>query len=360
MSLGGTFGLLGQLFDHWEEEHWTISHVGLADGVASVEEVRTQVELRAPVYTLIDRESERRSAEASVSIDDNGGLAYTVRTPLVPNDVLPRGTRVDTKDVELTDDGSFVVSLIVSISADADFASGADTFDRGSSDAASESASDERTRSSNGSAVRANRGVIDEHSTTAENEIGTSTDKTVERYRPEVPAYEDTEYLSDVYDAFDTFAEMAAEVDMDVTDETIRRYMIDAGVHEPTQYNTGSGSADSDATPSVVDGESEGSGVHESTTGGSTTSRGEETPVVATDGIGLPEGLSVDEFVEIVRNSRTLYEVQREMGVERTTARELLMEYNLLDFVMGQLALESELYVTRAEVIDRIRESVSA
>ena len=359
MSLGGAFGLLGRLFDHWEGDHWTISHVGMADGVASTEEdVQIHVELRTSVHTLLDCKSERTSAERSVTIDSDGALEYTVRTPFVPNDVIPCGTRVDTTDTQMTDDGSLIVSLAISIPASLGLEADLDAFGKEGSNSASASESDEQTRPCNESTAQADRESLHEQSFAAQNAADTGAEDKIERSQPDVPAYKDTAYLHNVYEAFDTFAEMAAEVDMDVTDETIRRYMIDAGVHQPTRYNTGSESVDQDDAPTSGERQPDDSGVHEPATGGA-TGGGEETPVVVTDGIGLPEGLSADEFIEIVKNSRTLYEVQQEMGVERTTARDLLTEYNLLDFVMGQLALESELYVTREDVIDRIRESVS-
>ncbi|MFC7046120.1 hypothetical protein ACFQH6_12480 [Halobacteriaceae archaeon GCM10025711] len=171
-----------------------------------------------------------------------------------------------------------------------------------------------------------------------------------------------------MYDACDTFAEMAAEIDMDVTAETVRRYMTDAGVHEPTSYNTGDASGQSEDRdddpvggdePAVsedadaIDETAEEDQVSpESGTGGE--------PVVVADGVGLPDGLSVDEFIEVIRRSRTLYEVQQRMDVERETAQDLLREHNLLDLVVGQLAMESHRNVTRDQVVERLRASVSA
>lgn len=204
----------------------------------------------------------------------------------------------------------------------------------------------------------------------------------IERQRPEVPPFADTAYLQAVYDAYETFAEMADELDMDVTTETVRRYMIDAGVHEPTRYNTAAksdGSAPSDAES--VDSASPGpdttappetaAAKSGNEPRGETTEQEGPTPqhpgpaddnpqTLIADGIGLPDDLSVDEFIEIVKRSRTVYEVKRQMNVDWEAARDILNEYNLLDLVMGQLAMESDLYVSREEIVERIRESVTA
>ncbi|MFD1600426.1 hypothetical protein [Halobellus rarus] len=49
-----------------------------------------------------------------------------------------------------------------------------------------------------------------------------------------VPPFEDTEYLQCLYDSCETFAEMSEKINMAVSDETVRRYMIDADIHSPS------------------------------------------------------------------------------------------------------------------------------
>jgi len=151
----------------------------------------------------------------------------------------------------------------------------------------------------------------------------------------EVPPFKDPDLLASVYESCDTFAEMAETIEMDVTAETVRRYMIDYDIHEPNSYNT------ADETDEAED----------------ATAAGEEDPVVLSDGIGLPEDITVEELIETVKGSNTIYEVKRDMGVARQDALEMLRELNLLDLVVGRLATEAERDITRDDVVERLREA---
>lgn len=353
MSIGGAFRALGRVFDHWEGQHWTISRVGASDGTSITDDgVGTVVELEAPIHAALGG-SGRPAPTESVCIERDGTLEIALRLPLVPDDVRPAGLHVEATEVRTTAENTLVVGLVVSMPSSSDSATDP-VAAIGDPAASSSGRVDQPGAESHEVQVRYTADERpDSRHESAEPDHGR-----IERHRPDVPAFEDTAYLREVYETFDTFAEMADELDMDVTAETVRRYMIDAGVHEPTRYNTGSTPAESDASTAGDRPREETDGTEpaaEPETGGDA----DGTPVLVTDGIGLPEGLSVDEFVDIVKNSRTLYEVQRAMGVEREAARDLLEEYNLLDFVMGQLACESDLYVTREEVVARIRDGLA-
>jgi hypothetical protein len=164
---------------------------------------------------------------------------------------------------------------------------------------------------------------------------GASGEATDTRGR-EVPPFEDPELLAEVYDSCDTFAEMTDALGMDVTPETVRRYMIEHGIHQPASYGT------------------DGSGSDPERTG---DENGEEEPVVLTDGVGLPDGVTVDGLIEAVRRSTTLSGVERRAGLERGTARETLRELNLLELAVGRVATEAGREISRADVIDRLREA---
>lgn len=148
-----------------------------------------------------------------------------------------------------------------------------------------------------------------------------------------IPPFRDPERLAEVYKSCDTFAEMPGMLGMDVTAETVRRYMIDYGIHEPDTYNT-------DNTASI---DSE-----------------DEPPVVLADGIGLPDDVTVDTIIDIVQRSNTIYEVKRDIGIERENTLEMLQELNLLDLVVGRLATEKEREISREEVIERLRDKADA
>jgi hypothetical protein len=175
-----------------------------------------------------------------------------------------------------------------------------------------------------------------------------------------VPPFRDTELLAEVYAAHGTFAEMADALGMDVTAETVRRYMIDAGVHQPTSYNTGG----ADAADTTDDASDAGTPADDVGRDGSTdeseppdTTDRDGSPVVLADGIGLPNDITVETLVETVKRSNTVHEVERAVGVDHDEALELLRELNLLDLVVGRLATEAERDIGRAEVVDRLREA---
>ncbi len=139
------------------------------------------------------------------------------------------------------------------------------------------------------------------------------------------PPFEDPELLAAVYEDCDTFAEMVDALGMDVTPETVRRYMIDHGIHQPASYG---------------DDEDE-----------------ESDRVVLADGIGLPEGVTVDGLVDAVVEAKTPGCVGRQLGIERETAVETLQELGLLELVVGRLATENERAVGRKAVLERLRKA---
>ena len=131
---------------------------------------------------------------------------------------------------------------------------------------------------------------------------------------------------------------MAETLDMDVTAETVRRYMIDFDIHEPNSYDTGESDGDRAPEPDDV----------------------EQTPPVLSDGIGLPEDITVETLIDTVERSNTIYEVKRDLGVDREDALEVLRECNLLDLVMCRLATEAERDISREDVIERLRAASTA
>ena len=154
----------------------------------------------------------------------------------------------------------------------------------------------------------------------------------------DLPPFKDPELLGEIYESCDTFAEMAETLDMDVTAETVRRYMIDFDIHEPNSYDTGESDGDRAPEPDDV----------------------EQTPPVLSDGIGLPEDITVETLIDTVERSNTIYEVKRDLGVDREDALEVLRECNLLDLVMCRLATEAERDISREDVIERLRAASTA
>lgn len=193
-----------------------------------------------------------------------------------------------------------------------------------------------------------------------------------------VPPYDDVDYLERLYDACDTFDEMSRLIEMDVASETVRRYMIEAGVHVPTSYDTAparepepgaseTGAPDADPSPA------HGADTDPSVTGATERQEPEDTagsgaasdsagdavdaePLVA-DGVGLPDGVRIPDVVDAVVESVTLHQLAQRLDLERGEARELLQQLNLLDFVPRRLPAEPEQELSHEDVTGRIRRS---
>lgn len=182
----------------------------------------------------------------------------------------------------------------------------------------------------------------------------------------DVPPFRDPDLLAEVYESCDTFAEMTDAIGMEVTAETVRRYMIDYGIHQPNSYDTSGDAEDAETGAGADDGAERAS---ETPTGdtddradddrqeGPTQDIDEGSPVVLADGIGLPEDVTVETLIETVRTSNTLYEVERDIGVDREDALDMLRDLNLLDLVVGRLATKDRRDIDREDVIERLREA---
>ncbi|RDZ62588.1 hypothetical protein C5B90_15560 [Haloferax sp. Atlit-12N] len=157
---------------------------------------------------------------------------------------------------------------------------------------------------------------------------------------PNVPAFEDTPYLEAVYARYETFERMADAFEMDVTDETVRRYMIDQGVHEPSSYETSLAG--------------DPAGVERPPT---PATDGDGSPEALADGIGLPESVTIGQLADAANDAKTVYEFGKALDLERMDALDLLQDLDLLEFVMGRLTTDDDPDVSREDVVARIRQS---
>jgi len=281
---------LGRFLDQCERGSGT--RVRLADECIDVGEAGVSAKVEFDLHA-------DDGADVDVSVDPNAGLVVSLNAG---GDALPTG--VDGVDVEPTDLSLDVdqVSVSATVRVPSTTRSGGDP----DSDAA--------------------------------RDVGTVDDDGPGR---DVPPFEDRELLERIYESCETFAEMAEVIDMDVTAETVRRYMIQNGVHEPRTYDTASETAD--ASPHSADADSPPG-----------------SPEVVTDGMGLPESVTVDDIVDAVDVSQTIYEVGRNLGVDRMDALEMLQKLDLLEFVMGRLTAETEREVSRDQILERITRAADA
>ncbi|MDS0242893.1 MULTISPECIES: hypothetical protein [unclassified Haloferax] len=226
-----------------------------------------------------------------------------------------------------------------------------------------------------------------------------------------VPAHHDPVRLREAYEACETFKEMTAALGVDVTPQTVRNQMIQRGIHEPESYGpsteTASSSRASDAgdeartpEPSVADeggaaapepsaepgGEdtADSAGTERETraeadaevgpasTAGPTGDAGtdavdaDETPAVTEDDSGasdlppLPASVSsldcsTADVCAAVAGAKTLYEVERRLGLDRAEVRDVLTALDLLDLVTGRMARRDASAATPADVRTRAR-----
>ena len=182
-----------------------------------------------------------------------------------------------------------------------------------------------------------------------------------------VPPYEDTDYLQALYDECDNFRTIAEQIQMDVSSETVRRYMIEAGIHVPNTYNTSSDdeedpsveseASDEDAAQSGAVDEDEQISAAEPVSAEASGSVGElPDEQLVTDGIGLPADVQLEDVADAVVDSDTVYEVQRCLHLDRGQTRDLLEQLNLLDLVLCRLADEPDHAVSYGTVASRIRQ----
>jgi hypothetical protein len=140
-----------------------------------------------------------------------------------------------------------------------------------------------------------------------------------------VPPFEDVDYLAHLYERCDTFTEMTRLFEMDVSAETVRRYTIEAGVHDPDSYDTAADDADS---------------------------RTEHLPV---EDVDVPADLTVGAVSEAVVECRTIHEVHRRLGLDQERTRELLRRLDLIDLVTHRIDAVPDRGTSPEEVAARIR-----
>ncbi|WP_323173488.1 hypothetical protein [Natrialba sp. PRR66] len=350
--------------------------------------------------------SETEATPQAATVGENGGLCLEFPPSVVPeiDEFAPADASCVTEEATVTSEGTVVVTFDLGLEANGEPSSETANGNTESEGSVSESTAPiECDRSDREASVDSLEGTVttgeskSESTTESEDErapeprdrsasgsapnavtsdvtIDDETERALAAARNEdLSPYDDVEYLECLYDSFDTFTAMAEVLEMDVASETVRRYMIDAGIHEPTSYETTATDED-DAT-------TDGS---ETTTGQQDCSAAEdrepttdseldrsaaaddsaasipEKELVA-DGIGLPEDVEINELMDAIESSMTLYDVTRKLGLKRGRTRELLEQLNLLDLVVKRVYHSDEptRHPSRHEIADRIRESVT-
>lgn len=328
MSLQTSLDLLSQLAGQFESHDRTVRDVEVTarDGATGVVHASMDVPL-----SLCPSPGECESSDISpesATLTGDGGLQVEFSVSEVLPTPEPTGptVAVTEQDVRI-DDGELRLSVDLAIepSEEIDGAPAERDAATGSTDA---------------------DGAADEPPSSSESEPAESTpaDELRAVRDTDVPPYEDTEYLQALYDTCDNFIEMSERIEMDVSSETVRRYMVDAGVHEPATYDTAADETQTEDEPAPAQSPTPGDRIPDEQ--------------LVTDGLGLPAEVRLKDVAEAVSDSVTVYEVQRSLGLERQQTQALLKELDLLDLVMRPLAGNPEQPASYDEVVSRLQNAV--
>lgn len=154
------------------------------------------------------------------------------------------------------------------------------------------------------------------------------------------PYYKNVDLLAEVYEKHDTFAEMTEALGVDVTPATVRQHMVNHGIH-PESRDTSTSNEES----------------REQNDEPTSTELSEQLESAKADGIGLPEGVTLEKLVETVVEAKTFYEARTKLDLDDETGRQLLSDLNLLDLVTSRLANKHESNVAPEDVYERIHTS---
>ena len=311
MVRGSAFETLSDIVDTCESQGGAVQSVE-----ASADDTVVQVEL------VVDHRIEVGTADSftpeSATLTDDGELRVQFRAPSLES-LLPAAVPITaerTTTVAVTETGALRCSHEFTLGR----AETEDTADRDTT----------REGMPQGLTDRDTARSDDGGESPAECELASVRDESV-------PAYEDTAYLRALYESCETFGEMSERIEMDVVAETVRRYMVDAGVHTPDSYETAAPGDDRSE-------ESTATAVAEAPAGDQ----------LVADGLGFPEDLRVAELADAVVDAATVCEVTRDLGLDQERTRELLSQFGLLGEVIHRVA-DDHRGLTREEVLDHIR-----
>jgi len=312
MVIGSTLCQLGRFLDDWAGDVASVRSVTVSDeaGLGAGESITAEVTLEMPIVVSGGGD---RMVGCTPSVSD-GVLELRLETGLSALEETAADA-VELEPIEATPhtDGTATVTVQLTVSG------------------LEETYADEMAADGHPTGPQVRRSDGPEG---AVREPDTGTESGAETR--DIPPFRDPELLQEVYEAHDTFAEMADALEMDVTGETVRRYMIDHDIHQPNSYR-----ANSSASTAAAE---------------STAGDDAEEMVVLPDGIGLPDGVSPEDLIETVSRSNTIYEVKEDLGIDRMEAHALLKELDMVDLVLGRLSNDTGRDITREDVVERLRE----
>jgi hypothetical protein len=338
MGVQTSFDVLSEIVEQYESDGRSLRHI---DATTSESDGGT---LHVTMAVPVSIHSELTPEAAVLTDEDELQIEFSTSVLASLPSTVGATVSVGNQSVRVTDDGSILLTVDL-------------TIDPTDNETQHETTSDEQSSAAN------RHDESQSHSELADDLAAVRDEST--------HPYEDTEYLQRLYDSCDTFTEMSREIQMDVTAETVRRYMMEAGIHNPSTYNTTIEEQTDERSPSTTKDRETNTEVNAemetaepvSTQSLSATDDPVETipdEQLVTDGIGLPDGLQIEDIMDAVTDAVTVYEVQQHLSLERQRAQELLQQLNLLDLVVGRIADNPERAVSREEVATRIRKCASS
>jgi len=326
MGVRNTFDVLSDIAEHYESHGAAVRNVEAVSGEASGGVLRASLELVVSLCSATAEETGVTAADASLTADGR------FQVELDPSKLLSlpskNGVTVESEEsLSATEDGMLVVEVDLAI--------------RPPDGEAEVTLVDEQPAPHH----RTSRGAIDRAGATRDD---AHEEDPLAAVRDEsAPPYEDTPYLERLYETCETFDEMSREIEMDVSAETVRRYMIEADIHEPESYETRQRGRDdgeeidtTDPSPATADDPLE-------------TIPDEQ---LITDGIGLPAEVTITEIADAVVGSRSAHEVTQKLDLTEERTRELLRQLNLLDLVLHRVGEQPRTTPTYHTVAKRIRQ----
>lgn len=362
MDLQPSFDILARIVEQYESNGRSVRHVEATASEANGDTLRVTMDIPVALCSASGGLHPELTPETATLTDGGGlqvGFSSSVLAALPPT--TAEAVSASNQAVRVADDSGLLLTVELTIDPNSGETQQA-TAGNEQSDTEPSAAKEDASSSTVQSAAAGRHDESESHSKLTN--LAAVRDESL-------PAYEDTEYLQRLYDSCDTFAEMSQKIEMDVTAETVRRYMIETSIHDPTTYNTatveeqadehlsataeGAGEMETDTT---TDSETETTKPTPTQSPAAADNPGEATPneQLVTDGIGLPEGLQIEDIMDAVVDSVTVHEVQQDLGLERQRTRELLEQLNLLDVVMRRIADNPEQDVSYEEIATRIRQ----
>lgn len=368
MELQIAFKILGELIDQYESDGRSVKRVDSATAEAEGGALRAAVELQIPFDTLLTTDGGGKVTPRKATLADGGivQLSFPVSPLCEFLSTATDGVSVTETDLQLGDD-HLLLTVEVTV----------------------ETAKEGKRRSGSVEQPPSTDGLATVDGEATSEPIENSTDETTASDAKDMfaavrdeslPPYEDTDYLQLLYNENDSFGEMSQRIKMDVSSETVRRYMIEAGIHQPNSYDTASiddeedadtteaPTADEDESPGAVDKADDTDTRHEAcgehVTAQQSSASEHTTELIpdeqiVTDGFGLPDGVRIEDIADAVAECVTVYEVHKRLELAPDQTRELLAELDLLDLVLQPIS-DMDRTVSYGQIADRIRRCTSS